>query len=200
MCHCLRVSGVCLCLTLTLLGAASGLVLCITLSDSYTLCSSQLLNRSAKTTGFISTLKQQRTSDPSIPSSSYAYPVPLVSTYAFRAGVAVAWAWGMPRSGMPLEITRRVSPPWMRCPGMGASCLMVYLLWGRPSFLRRRRPDQYPPPPQRDFTAHREVKTIDGGAEVTRRTEERGGGGQGCVPMERRGEGGTGVEERRELG
>ena len=30
------------------------------------------------------------TSDPSIPSSSYAYPGPPVSTYAFRAGVAVA--------------------------------------------------------------------------------------------------------------
>ena len=60
-------------------------------------------------------------SDPSIPSSSYAYPGPPVSTYAFRAGVAVAWAWGMPLSGMPLGITRRVSPPWMRCLGMGAS-------------------------------------------------------------------------------
>ena len=60
-------------------------------------------------------------SDPSIPSSSYTHPGPPVSTYAFRAGVAVARAWGMPRSGMPLGITRRVSPPWMRCPGMGAS-------------------------------------------------------------------------------
>ena len=33
-------------------------------------------------------------SDSSIPSSSYAYPGPPVSTYAFRAGVAVAWVWG----------------------------------------------------------------------------------------------------------
>ena len=60
-------------------------------------------------------------SDPSIPSSSFTHPSPPVSTYAFRAGVAVAWVWGIPRSGMPLGITRR--PPWMRCPGMGASWL-----------------------------------------------------------------------------
>ena len=55
------------------------------------------------------------------PSSSNTYPGPPISAYAFRAGVAVAWVWGIPRSGMPLGITRRVSPPWVRCPGMGAS-------------------------------------------------------------------------------
>ena len=82
-------------------------------------------------------------SDPSIPSSSNAYPGPPVSTYAFRAGAAVAWVWGIPRSGMPLGITRRVSPPWMRCPGMGASWL-ASSGGGHPSS-GGDEPDQCPP-------------------------------------------------------
>ena len=67
-------------------------------------------------------------SDPSIPSSLYAYPG-LMSTYAFRAGAAVARDWGCPDRRRPSWETLTGTPAPGEVPRHGR---LVVCLQGRP--------------------------------------------------------------------